>query len=254
MTDTASQTAEPAPPPGQPATAVALQPAPVPAAAPEAKRKRRKPSEEELSDRKIKKWSELWETIILTVATLATVWAGYQSGMWSGTQSSANVDSIALRVEASQLTASAQQLQLADVTLFTNWVNAVAEKDQARAEFYVARFRSEFKPAFEAWLATKPLTTPDAPGSPFEMAEYKVSGLEKAKEKEAKSALRSEEGERAGSIGDQYTLTAVILAGSLLLAGIASRFTWEELRAVVVGSALVVLLFCVIRLITLPFA
>ena len=66
--------------------------------------------------------------------------------------------------------------------------------------------------------------------------------------------MRSQEGERAGSTGDQFTLTAVILAAALLLAGLASRFEWEELRAVVVSVALLVLLFSVIRLLTLPIA
>ncbi len=57
-----------------------------------------------------------------------------------------------------------------------------------------------------------------------------------------------------GNISDRYTLAAVALAGSLLLAGLASRFEWEELRAVVVGTALLVLLYCIISLIRLPLA
>lgn len=55
-------------------------------------------------------------------------------------------------------------------------------------------------------------------------------------------------------IGDQFTLMAVILAGSLLFAGLANRFDWQELRAVIVAVALLLLLFCVVRLATLPMA
>ena len=190
----------------------------------------------------------------MTIATLATVWAGYQAGQWGGTQSSANVDAIALRIESAELTGMAQQQQLADVTLFTNWVNATAAKDQPRADFYAARFRAEFKPAFEAWLASKPLTNPDALGSPFELPEYHLALLDEAHQRDQEAGQRSQEGERAGSTGDQFTLTAVILAAALLLAGIASRFKWEELRGVVVGVALLVLLFSVIRLLSLPMA
>jgi hypothetical protein len=84
------------------------------------------------------------------------------------------------------------------------------------------------------------------------MPEYRLALREKAAEKEQVAGNASVEGERAGSVGDQFTLTAVILAGSLLLAGLASRFEWEELRAVVV--ALLILLFCVIRLAMLPGA
>ena len=144
-----------------------------------------------MSDRNIKKWSEIFETAILTLATLATVWAGYQSGQWSGIQSSSNVESISLRIEAAELVNSAQQPQLVDVALFSNWVNAIAAKDQLRADFYAKRFRTEFKPAFDAWLATKPLANPDAPTSPFVMAEYKLALREQAAEKEQAAAAAS---------------------------------------------------------------
>jgi len=256
MPDTTASVAAQSLEPAQPAAGSSEgQPAgPPPADAPPPKRKRRQPSAEEVSDRKIKKWSEIFETAILTLATVATVWAGYQSGQWSGIQSSSNVQSISLRIEASELANSAQQLELVDVALFSNWVNAIAAEDQRRADFYAERFRAEFKPAFAAWLATKPLVNADAPSSPFEMAEYRVAQREQAAQKEAAASVASAEGERAGSIGDRFTLTAVILAGSLLLAGLASRFDWEELRAVVVAVALLVLLFCVVRLAMLPMA
>jgi len=256
MPDATATVAEQSPDPAQPAAGSSEgQPAALqPADAPSGKRKRRQPSAEELSDRKIKKWSEIFETAILTLATVATVWAGYQSGQWSGTQASANVQSISLRVEASELMNRAQQLQLVDVALFSNWVNAVAAKDQPRADFYAKRFRAEFKPAFDAWVATKPLQNADAPASPFEMPDYRLALREQAAQKEQAASDASAEGERAGSIGDQFTLTAVILAGSLLLAGLASRFDWEELRAIVVAVALLVLLFCVVRLLMLPMA
>ena len=58
----------------------------------------------------------------------------------------------------------------------------------------------------------------------------------------------------AGDTADQYTLSIVILAGSLLLAGLANRFEWEELRAIVVVLALVILLVTVIMVIRLPMA
>ena len=106
---------DPAVPPAPPEPAP---PQPTDASPP--KRKRRQPSAEEVSDRKIKKWSEIFETAILTLATLATVWAGYQSGQWSGIQSSSNVQSISQRIEASELANSAQQLELVAVALFSN--------------------------------------------------------------------------------------------------------------------------------------
>ena len=129
MPDATATVAAQPPDPTQPDPALPAPPPPTDAHP--SKRKRRRPSAEEVSDRNIKKWSEIFETAILTLATLATVWAGYQSGQWSGIQSSSNVQSITQRIEASELMNSAQQLQLVDVALFSNWVNAIGRQGPA---------------------------------------------------------------------------------------------------------------------------
>lgn len=228
---------------------------PVAAARPRPKLwKRRVLSEEELSDRRLKKWAELYETIVLALATLATAWAGYQAGQWNNLQTVLNNQATNLRIEASQLAADAQQSQLVDVALFTEWVNATALNRPQLAGYYRARFRDEFTPAFEAWLATGPETNPDAPASPFDMPEYGIAALEKADALIEQSGLRAQNGESAGSFGDQYTISVVILAGALLLGGIANRFEWAELRATVVAIALLILLFCVVTIVRLPLA
>ena len=73
-------------------------------------------------------------------------------------------------------------------------IHPQARQDQPRADFYAERFRGEFKPAFDAWLATKPLANPDAPPSPFEMAEYRVALRDRAAQKEVAAADASAEG------------------------------------------------------------
>ena len=62
-----------------------------------------------------------------------------------------------------------------DVALFTQWVDAYVREETELADFYRGRFRDEFKPAFQAWVATEPRTNPDAPLSPFAMPEYKLA-------------------------------------------------------------------------------
>ena len=217
-------------------------------------RKRRQPSAEELSDRQIKKWAELLETIVLTMATLAAVWAGFQAGQWSSIQTTNNVDAGALRIRAAQTASRAGQLQMVDIGLFTDWVNATGRGEERLADFYEQRFRDEFKPAFTAWLATSPLSNVDAPASPFDMSEYHLALFDESERLSTEAQSLDNAAVEAGNTGDRYTLATVILAGALLLAGLASRFQWEELRAVVVGASLVVLLYCVITLIRLPTA
>lgn len=214
--------------------------------------RRPKPTAEDMTDQRIRKMAELWATIILSVATLVTAWAGYEAGKWNSVQTALNLKSTALRIDAGQLVSEAQQQWQADLGNYTQWVNATGNGNTRLAEFYRARFRDGFRPAFDAWLATDPLNNPDAPASPFEMEEYRQlneSGVDEIYETAEQLILQ---GEVAGSFADQYTLLVVILAGSLLLAGLAHRFEWAELRAIVVGVALLILLYCVVVIIRLP--
>ena len=57
--------------------------------------------------------------------------------------------------------------------------------------FYRKRFRPEFRPAFEAWVATRPRTNRDAPLSPFAMPQYKLAATAKADRLEAQAAAFS---------------------------------------------------------------
>jgi hypothetical protein len=92
---------------------------------------------------------------------------------------------------------SAGQASLFDTSMYFEWVNANAAGDTALAEYYAARLRPEFRPAFDAWVATEPRTNPDAPSGPFAMAEYVLADQVKANELEAKAAALFEEGKAA---------------------------------------------------------
>ena len=210
------------------------------------------PTAEDLSDRRLRKWAELVETIILTLATFATAWAGYQASQWGNAASTLDLRATAQLIEASQQLGRAQQLELLDVGLFTDWVDATAAGDARLAGFYRDRFRDEFRPAFDAWLATRPLDNPDAPSSPFVMPDYQLAAVAEAEALRDEAGRMSQTAEVVDGYADRYTLLTVILAAALLLAGLGNRFEWEELRAVIVGVALVVLLICVVTLLTLP--
>ena len=209
---------------------------------------------EVISDRRIRKWSELWETVILSLATLITAWASYQAGQWNSIQTAMNVQAHTLQLQAGVLDDRAGKQQLVDVVAFTQWVNATVDGNQAQAAIYEERFRDEFLPAFTAWLATNPLANAGAPATPFEMPEYHLRLTDDAAQLRLEAETLNISAIDAGQTADAYTLAIVVLAGALLLAGLANRFEWEELRAVVVVAALLILLYSVIRIILLPMA
>ena len=79
-------------------------------------------------------------------------------------------------VESSKADSLANSQTQIDVATFTQWVDAYAQNQTELADFYYMRFREEFRPAMEAWVATRPRMNPDAPLTPFVMPEYQLQG------------------------------------------------------------------------------
>ena len=64
-----------------------------------------------------------------------------------------------------------------DVATFIAWTGAYAANNTTLSDFYFKRFRAEFKPAVDAWVATKPLKNRAAPLTPFTMPQYQLAEL-----------------------------------------------------------------------------
>ncbi len=196
--------------------------------------------------------AEILAILILATATLATAWSGYQSARWSGVQAANYSRAGAMRVESSRASSIAGQQMQVDIGLFTNWINAYADDNQQLADFYQARFRDEFVPAFDAWLLTDPKNNPDAPKSPFAMAEYSLAKNEEADALEIKAGEYFEAAESANEIADRYVLDTVILASVLFLAGMASQVKAFRVKSGVVIFALLILAWGLYSIIILP--
>ena len=196
--------------------------------------------------------AEILAILILATATLATAWSGYQSARWSGVQAANYSRASAARVESSRASSIAGQQMQVDIGLFTNWINAYAEDNQELADFYRARFRDEFTPAFEAWLLTDPKNNPEAPKSPFSMPEYSLAKNEEADALEIKAGEYFEAAESSNEIADRYVLDTVILASVLFLAGMASQVKSFRVKSGVVMFALLILAWGIYSIIILP--
>jgi glycerol uptake facilitator-like aquaporin len=196
--------------------------------------------------------AEVVATIVLALATLATAWSGYQAARWGGEMSTSYSQAGALRTESNRASNQAGQQAQVDIGIFANWINAFAADNQELANFYQDRFREEFVPAFDAWIATDPVNNPDAPSSPFEMPQYKLQLIDESirLEKEAEATFAA--GAEANQISDEYILTTVILAGVLFLAGIASRFKAMSARWVIIIFSLAILVYGLFNILRYP--
>jgi hypothetical protein len=195
---------------------------------------------------------ELGATVLLALAAVATAWAGYQSARWHGEQARAQSASIAARVESTRAANVANRQGQIDVALFTQWVDAYARDERELSTFYRKRFRPEFQPAFNAWVATRPRRNPDAPLSPFALPEYKLAANEEADKLEARAAAFSTRVGEYIQRADNYSLAVVLFATSLFFAGISTRLRGSTARTVVLACGLVLFLGSLAWVATFP--
>lgn len=195
---------------------------------------------------------EIVATILLGLTALATAWSGYQASLWDGIQSSNYTQASAARTEASQNHTEANQFRLGDLSVFENFIDATLDGDTQLANFYRGRFRDEFEPAYEAWIALDPLSNPDAPPSPLAMPDYKLADDKKAEELTARAEAKFEDGEDANSISDTYTATTLFFAAALFFAAISERFSYVRARATLLGLAVVGLIVGTTVMLTQP--
>lgn len=212
---------------------------------------------------------ELIATVVLAVAAIITAWSGFQSAKWSGEQAIAFSEASAARTESARASATAGQLVQIDVGMFIDWLSAIESEQRAGADviapgrpyvadpatlhgFLFARFRDEFVPAVEAWIAADPLVDPDAPKSPFEMDEYRLEASERAGELLTTAEARAADAREANRISDQYVLTGVLFALVLFFAGISSKLRQSRNRSIMMLLAITGLLGGIVVLLSLP--
>ena len=195
---------------------------------------------------------ELAATALLALAAVGTAWSSYQSARWHGKQARAQSASIAARVESTRQANVANRQAQIDVALFTQWIDAYARHETVLADFYRKRFRMEFQPAFNAWVATRPVKNPRAPLSPFAMPQYRLAASGESDRLEAKAGANSDLVGRYIQRADNYTLAVVLFAASLFFAGISTRLHGRGSRKAIVGLGYVVFLGTVIWLATFP--
>ena len=168
-------------------------------------------------------WFEIIATIVLALAAVATAWSSYQATRWNGEQAKASSRANALRIEAARAQGLAETQTGVDVATFIQWVDATAHDDADLAAFYTERFRVEFQPAFEAWLATDPLANPDAPRTPFAVEEYQLAAAAEAERLDGEAEEMAAAVRRDIQRSANYVLGVVLFAVALFFAGMSAK-------------------------------
>ena len=168
-------------------------------------------------------WVEVGATVLLAFAAVATAWSSYQANRWNGEQAKTSGMVNKTRIEAARASGLANAQQQVDVATFMSWVDAYARGETDLVTFYGKRFRPEFKPAFNAWIATKPLKTKGAPLTPFAMPQYRLAARAEADRLDQTAEVLAAEVRQDIQRSSNYVLGVVLFAVALFFAGMSTK-------------------------------
>ncbi|MGC2128781.1 MAG: hypothetical protein WA629_01675 [Candidatus Aquilonibacter sp.] len=189
--------------------------------------------------------------VLISVAAVLTALCGYQSGRWDGEQTRLYNVASADRVLSEEANDQSIGLTVIDVAAFLDYINAVEAGDTRKEQFIYQRLPPRFRLAMDAWLATKPLTNPKAPSSPFVMREFLKTLKSGSDRYDALAAVSFNAALTAHEHADGYLLLTVIFAAVSFLAGMSTKMIFPR-HAIVVALGIVALAYGVFRLIGLP--
>jgi hypothetical protein len=189
---------------------------------------------------------------LISIAAVLSALCGYQSGRWSGQQARLYNLADAERIQSAGDVGRANTLTVIDVGLFLSYVSAADVHDTRKERFIYARLRPEMRPAMAAWLASKPLTNPKAPSSPFVMPQYKLKTRTDAVRLDAAAATSFAEAQEANRHADNFLLLTVIFSGVSFLGGMSTKMVYPN-HMILVCIGIVGLIYGGIRLAELPF-
>jgi hypothetical protein len=205
-----------------------------------------------MTDAQRRDWVEIAATVLLAFAAVATAWSSYQATRWNGEQAKTSGKVNKTRIEAARAADLANAQEQVDVATFMQWVDSYARGEDELVSFYRTRFRQEFKPAFNAWLATKPLKTKGAPLTPFAMPQYRLAAKTEAARLDQRAEELSAQVRRNIQRASNYVLGVVLFAVALFFAGMSTKLTAPGLRKAMLVVGYVIFLGTAVWIATSP--
>ncbi|MEX1294754.1 MAG: hypothetical protein AB1Z67_01150 [Candidatus Limnocylindrales bacterium] len=196
-------------------------------------------------------WIELAAAVILALATIVAAWSAYQATRWGGVQASSSRSAIEAKTDAAQQTSVYAALAQIDLQVWTLWLQQVADENESAEAFVEDRFRDEFRPAFESWVASVP-EGEVPPGSPFDMPEYQPAARAEADRLNAQAEALADTSAEANQTGDNFVLTAVVMASVLFFAGVGTKLKGRIVRLFMLLVAMLFFLGGVGFMLSLP--
>ena len=190
---------------------------------------------------------EVVTVLVLSLTAVLTAWCGFQSSKWGGEMSIAFSQASSSRIQAANADGEARTARGYDLTIWANYVNAVAEDNDELADYVRERFTPQFRVAFDDWVAGGRTTT-----GPFAEPSYVPPGTAEAEELSARADEKFQQALENNARGDRYSLLTVLFALVLFFAAMSSRDFAAWVSKTFLGIAGVLLVVGAVILSTFP--
>lgn len=214
------------------------------------------PEPESLWERR-QRMLDSWTAIILAIAAVATAWASFQASNWSNMASDAQAASATARADAGRAATAATQATIIDSQTWLDWVSAVDDGKDAKADFLDNRFSPQLKVAQTDWLSgvqVGPDGVPEVvpPGTPLDLPSYVVPEQVESDAQAERAEEYLVDVNEYTSRSTQFVLIAVLLALVLFFASVATKFGNPKLQVLLTSVALGLLVLGILRVVLLP--
>ena len=193
---------------------------------------------------------EIYNTIILAIATLSVAWCSYQSTLWNGIQTFRLAESNKYGRLSQQNVIQVGQRVALDQSIIISFINAVLDKNDQRVNL-VLKGTGDLAPIMSEWLQLYNAKDSTAPLHPMLMPAYRelqkkrMSECDKLNEKAGELFVQAD---KANRIADNYTLFTVLFSMVMFLGAIATKAARPQIGIALIVFAGVICVFVLIVL------
>lgn len=189
--------------------------------------------------------------LILSLATLASTWCGYQARLWSGTQAANQAASDTAQRQAAENTIVGLQIRTQDGLVVLEYWRAIREKDEKTAQTIFLHMRPQLRLAVEASIKDGIDTDPGVRG-PLQRPEYALPEEQAAIADRERAASHQALATSAGRTAGSYVLLTLMFASVLFFGGIGGTFSDRRIRTGLASVALLLFAVTLLLLAALP--
>lgn len=205
-------------------------------------------------DEKVDK-SEIFITVLLGLTTMLGAFAAYCSALWGGVQQSNYAQSVTMTNHANTVYLEALSEQstlgmddLRDDIIYSLWKDNLAKGDTEDAEY----FFSKLSEGLQKDLADNPADVSEYDKEQLAASESIQMRFKESNELYDEADEWMQKGNFANTYGDDFTLSTLLFTIVLFFLGLAALKTKDSIRRVYIVFSLVILVFSLVRMFTIP--